>query len=130
MSIETEMQAVIDRYVDAYIRHDLAAIGAIYSDAASIYSPYGPAALGNAAVVETHKDWFSANEQNKRLSMLRAEAVGDLAYCVMQYAGDFPDEAGNLVTESGVSMNVLKRHADGLWQIHITSLTSDRPPHT
>ena len=39
------------------------------------------------------------------------------------------DDAGSLITESGVSVNVLKRHVDGHWQIHITSLTSDTPDH-
>ena len=129
MSLETEMQAIIDRYVDAYNRHDLMVIAAMYTEKAALYSPYGPAALGHAAVMQAHKDWFGANEQNKRMRVIRAEGKGDLAYCVIHYAGDFPDDAGSLITESGVSVNVLKRHVDGHWQIHITSLTSDTPDH-
>jgi uncharacterized protein (TIGR02246 family) len=129
MSFETEMQAIIDRYVDAYNRHDLVAIGAIFTDTASVYSPYGPPAMGHAAIMRAHTDWFAANEQNKRMKVISAQATGDLAYCVLHYAGDFPDESGTLITESGVSVNVLKRHVDGHWQIHITSLTSDTPDH-
>ena len=92
MSIETDLQAVIDRYVDAYNRHDLAAIGAIFTDTASLYSPYGPPAVGHAAIMQAHTDWFAANEQNKRMTVISAQATGDLAYCVLHYAGDFPDE--------------------------------------
>jgi uncharacterized protein (TIGR02246 family) len=129
MSIETDLQAVIDRYVDAYNRHDLAAIGAIFTDTASLYSPYGPPAVGHAAIMQAHTDWFAANEQNKRMTVISAQATGDLAYCVLHYAGDFPDESGTLSTESGVSVNVLKRQGGGPWKLHVTSLTSDTPAH-
>lgn len=129
MPIQAKIEALIDRYVDAYNRHDLSAIGTLYTEAASLYSSYARAAVGHPAVMEAHKDMFEANEQNKRLSLIHAEADGDLAYCVIRYAGDFPDEAGNLITETGISMNVLKRRGEGHWQIHVTSLTSDTPTH-
>ena len=92
MSLETEMQAIIDRYVDAYNRHDLVAIGAIFTDTASVYSPYGPPAMGHAAIMRAHTDWFAANEQNKRMKVISAQATGDLAYCCLLYTSDAADE--------------------------------------
>ena len=127
MPIDLEIQAFIDQYVDSYNRRDLAGLEKMYAENASLFSPYGPAAIGNAAILETHSEWFDEDEQNKRMTLVEAQVSEGLGYCVVRYAGDYPDGSGNLVTESGVSVNVLKRSSRGNWQFQVTSLTSDTP---
>ena len=60
-----------------------------------------------------HKEWLDAGETNKTIKVIEAHADGVLAYCVAAYAGDCPDEVGNLITESGTSLNIAKRELDG-----------------
>ena len=127
MSFDLEIQAFIDRYVDVYNRRDLAGVKEMYAEGASLFSPYGTAAIGKPAIIDTYSKWFGADEQDKRMVLIEALDSDKLAYCVVRYAGDYPDGGGNIVTESGVSVNVLKRSSQGNWQFLVTSLTSDTP---
>lgn len=127
MPVDLEIQTFIDQYVDSYNRRDLAGLETMYAENASLFSPYGPAAIGKASIVDTHSEWFDEDEQNKRMTLVEALVNEELGYCVVRYAGDYQDGGGNLVTESGVSVNVLKRSSQGNWQFLVTSLTSDAP---
>ena len=128
MTIQTEMQALMDAWRRAYGAGDIDGALAFYSDDAAIYSPYGPAAAGQEALRATHVAWLATGETNKKLTLLSAGGDGDLAYCVMAYSGDYPQDDGTMLRESGTSVNVAKRQPDGTWKLLVSSLNSDTPP--
>ena len=130
MTIKSEMQALMDAWVRAYSAGDVDGALTYFSDDAAIYSPYGPAAVGHEALRATHVAWLATGEVNKKLTVLSADGGGGLAYCVVAYSGDYPQDDGTLLNESGTSVNVAKRRADGSWRFAVSSLNSDSPPLT
>ncbi len=122
------MQALFNQWVQAFSAGAIEETVLLYTENGAIYSPYGAAALGCAEIRRTHREWLDAGEQNKRITVIEAHRHGDIAYCMASYSGDYPDEHGNLVTESGTSVNIAKLQPDGTWRLHISSLNSDSPP--
>ncbi|MBI2802039.1 MAG: SgcJ/EcaC family oxidoreductase [Gammaproteobacteria bacterium] len=122
------MQLLVDQWVQAFSAGALEESVLLYTENGAIYSPYGAPALGRGQIRRTHREWLDAGEQNKKIIVVEAHREGDTAYCVAAYAGDYPDEHGNLITESGISVNIAKLQPDGTWRLHISSLNSDTPP--
>ena len=119
------IERLVARLLDALQRHDAAACADLFTADGLILSPYGPPARGTTEIEATHQSWFDEGETNKRLTLLDASASGDLAYCVLAWAGDYPQPDGTCTTHSGRSVNVLRRTAHGDWKIAISSLTAD-----
>ena len=120
-----DIEWLVTRLLDALQRHDAAGCAALFTADGQILSPYGPPARGTAEIEATHQSWFDEGENNKRLTLLDAGASGDLAYCVLAWAGDYPQLDGTCTTHSGRSVNILRRTANGDWKIAISSLTAD-----
>lgn len=121
-----EIKSLVARLLDALQRHDATACAALFTDDGVILSPYGPPASGTDQVRSTHQAWFDEGEINKRLTLLEADASGELGYCVLSYAADYLQSDGSYATDSGRSVNVLRRQASGHWKIRISSLSTDR----
>ncbi|MGB5558564.1 MAG: nuclear transport factor 2 family protein [Paracoccaceae bacterium] len=128
MNLLAEIQAVLDAYVGQYRARDVDGCVDHYAPDGAIFSPYGPAATGRNALQQTHREWFDADETNKKLRAIEVQGSGNLAYCLAAYSGDFPLEDGPRTTHSGTSLNVLIRDPGGHWKIKISSLNSDIPP--
>ena len=128
MSFRDEAEQTLKLWVERFTAGDVEGCLEVYTEDGEIYSPYGSPAIGRDALRETHEAWLAAGETNKRIIVLDARVENDLAYCVAVYFGDYPQEDGSVVTESGTSINVLLRQKDGSWRIHISSLNSDNPP--
>ena len=128
MSAEDEVKDVAKVWLEAFVRKDVKACTATYTEEAWILSPYNAEAHGHEAIDKTHSSWMEADEKNKQIEVLEVAVDGDLAYSLTSYSGDYVQEDGSVQTESGKCLNVLKRQADGTWKVHISSLTSDTPP--
>lgn len=103
----------------AYRAGDAAACAKMWTESAAIYSPFGPPLTGRAEIEAAHRDWTAGGAgADKVLEVQAASADGDMAWCLVRYS-----EEG----ESGVSLNILERQADGTWLIRLTSLNSDFP---
>jgi hypothetical protein len=59
-------------------------------------------------------------------TLIEADADGRLGYCVLAYAADYRRPDGTVTTDTGKSVNVLRRQVNGDWQIQISSLTADK----
>jgi len=127
-SVQAGIEGLIAKLLDASRQHDAAACAALFTDDGSILSPYSVGVRGRKAIEATHKEWFDEGETNKRLDLLEFGASGDVGYCILTYAGDYLQSDGSYVTESGKSVNVLRRQHGGEWKIHVSSLNSDNPP--
>jgi uncharacterized protein (TIGR02246 family) len=124
------IERLVARLLEALKQHDAVACAALFTDDCLLLSPYGPSAAGRDAVRATHQVWFEEGETNKRLELLEAAANGNLGDCVLAYTGDYPKPDGCYATESGRSLNILKKHTDGEWRIHVSSLNDDKPSLT
>lgn len=120
------IESLVARLLAALQRHDASACAALFTDDGLILSPYGPPAQGNEEIRATHQAWFDEGETNKRLRLLEVDASGDIGYCVLAYSGDYLQSDGSCVTDSGRSVNIIRRQPDGDWKIHVASLNTDR----
>ena len=120
------MRGLVGALLEALQRQDAAACAALFTTDGLILSPYGPPARGRDEIRATHQAWFDEGETNKRLTLLAADAGGNLGYCVLSYAADYRQSDGTFTTDSGKSVNVLTRQGNGDWQIQISSLTADK----
>lgn len=119
-----EFQALVDSYLARYAAHDAAGCAALYAENAEVYSPFGPPAVGRAAIEASHRDWFEDGERNKVMTVTRAAARDDMGYCLVRFEADIPGENGATERFRGASLNVLERGADGAWNIKLTSLNA------
>ena len=120
MGLREELQAVWDRYLDAYRTGDASGCAAVFSADATLASPYAPLAQGQEAIRELHQDWTSDGGENKRLDMIAHGGSGDFAWCLANYSE-------GAETGDGVSLSVLERQADGQWLIKMCSLNEADP---
>lgn len=103
----------------AYRAADAAACASMWTENGAIYSPFGPPLMGRAAIEAAHREWTAGGAgEDKILQVVDVAADGGMAWCLVRYA-----EPG----ESGTSLNVLERQADGTWLIRLTSLNADVP---
>ncbi|SPH16991.1 hypothetical protein DEA8626_00505 [Defluviimonas aquaemixtae] len=121
MPIRDEFQRLLDRMVAAYRAGDAAGCADCFTEDATIFSPYAPAASGRAAIDALHRDWTGDGGDTKTLRVIDADASGDLGWCLAAYSeGD--------KNADGTSLNILARSSDGRWLIRYCSLNSDAPP--
>jgi len=122
MDAHVEFQALIDRYLEGYERHDAQACASQYAQNGKVFSHWGAPATGIDAIRALHEDWFLEGESDKVMAVFDARAVGDTGYCLVRYSANLPGEAGGLRRVFGSSLNTLARQTDGQWKIHHTSI--------
>jgi ketosteroid isomerase-like protein len=118
MSIREELQRIYDTYGDAYRSQDAAGCAAVFTEDGAVYSPYSPPAIGREAVQALHVVWTQLGGEDKRLTVIDAGCSGHLAWCLTAYSD---------AHDSGTSLNVFERQADGAWLIRMCSLNEERP---
>ena len=107
--------ALLARYVAAYRAGDADGCAAVYTEDATLVSPFGPPAVGRAAIAAVHRDWTAEETAGKTLDIVEFGTDGDHAWCFARFAEDH-------ATGEGVSLNVLVRQPDGGWLIRACSL--------
>ncbi|WP_068115567.1 YybH family protein [Tropicimonas marinistellae] len=117
MSLQAELQALFDRYAAAYRAADTEACAAVFAEDAVLISPFGPTAVGRAAIAKTHGDWVNEDAEGKEVAITACGGGGDFAWCLAAYREG--DHAGD-----GTSLNVLERQSDGHWLIRVCSLNA------
>ena len=110
------MEELLARYVSAYRAGDSDGCAAAFTRDGELRSPFGPAAIGRAAIAEVHADWTADDSAGKRLEIRSLGISGDLAWCLCAFQDG--EDAGE-----GESLCVLDRQPDGGWLIRMCSLT-------
>lgn len=121
MAFQQEIEEIMTAYVAAFNAQNAAECAAIYTEDATIFSPFGPPIRGRAAIVAEHKNWLALGEENKRIDVLDCAASGDLGYCLITYAADITGPDGTQVTEKGTNLCAMVRRAER-WQIQHSSM--------
>ncbi len=114
MDFKNNCQKLMDRYVSCYCTGDAAGCAAAYSLEAELYSPFGPPAIGRAAIEALHDDWVKEDAEAKEIKVVSAGCSGDLGWCIAGF--------NEGTTGSGSSVNILARQSDGSWLITHCSL--------
>ena len=114
--LQIQLQAVLDRYVAAYIAKDAAGCAAVFMPDGVVYSSYGPPALGRDAIAAQHREWVNYGGKNKSLLIQDMGGHGDTAWCLARYSeGE--------VKGSGMSLMVFARSPSGDWLVLKCSMT-------
>jgi ketosteroid isomerase-like protein len=112
--IMDDFQELFEAYVSSYRARDAAGCASVYSSDAELYSPYGPAAIGRAAIEAAHREWVEEGGEHKKIIVMSEGRSGDLGWCMAHYS---EGSTGN-----GTSLNILERQPDGNWLITHCSL--------
>lgn len=111
----------MNRYLERYAAHDSEGCADLYAETGVILSPYGPPAIGRAAIRDEHAAWFLEGETNKSMMVLDAALDGAAGFCLVAYSADVPGDNGPMRVH-GASVNTLTKDKDGDWLIQQTSL--------
>jgi ketosteroid isomerase-like protein len=114
MDFKNDCQALFDVYLSNYRAGDAIGCASIFSLDSELYSPFGPPAIGRAAITSSHKEWVEEGGEDKQIKIVSAGCSGDLGWCVSSYSEG--------ATGNGSSVNVLARQPDGSWLITHCSL--------
>jgi len=114
MGFKNDCQKLLDQYVSYYRSGDAVGCASVYTVEAELYSPFGPPAIGRAAIKVTHEEWFEEGADNKQIKVMSAGCSGDLGWCVACFSEG--------TTGNGSSVSVLKLQPDGRWLITHSSL--------
>ena len=114
VTFQENCQHLLDDYVACYRVGDAVGCAAVYAPEAELYSPYGPAATGRAAIKAAHQDWVAEGAEDKQIKVINADCSGDLGWCLAHYSEG--------ATGMGTSMNILARQSNGDWLITHCSL--------
>ena len=116
LSCKIDFQKLFDGYAASYRAGDAAGCASCFVPAAELFSPYGPPAIGRAAIEAIHREWVKEGAENKTLVVLSAGTSEDIGWCTAQY--------NEGATGKGTSLNVLQRQRDGSWLITHCSLNA------
>lgn len=114
MDFKKQCQKLLDQYVSFYRAGDAAGCAMVYTPEAELYSPFGPPAIGRAAIEATHDEWVKEGAEGKEIQVVSAGCSGDLGWCIAGF--------GEGTTGNGSSVNILARQSDGNWLITHCSL--------
>ncbi|MEO1112531.1 MAG: nuclear transport factor 2 family protein [Pseudomonadota bacterium] len=114
MPDEQDFQSLFNTYAKRYRTLDAPGCAALFSPDAELFSPYGPPAVGRAAIEAAHLDWFDEAAGTKTIKVVSAGSAGDLGWCLAYFSEGSDGQ--------GTSLNVLQRQAGGNWLILRCSL--------
>jgi len=106
---ENQLMKTVEAYFAAYGAQDQDGCARTFTPDGALFSPYGPAARGRAAIAATHLEWFAEDEQDKRFELLEFHGNGVCGHCVLGWSARVPDENGpsGFRRVGGVSLAVL-----------------------
>ncbi len=116
LHLRGELQVVLDTMARVYAQQDAAACAALFTEGASLYSPYAPPTHGRAALEALHRIW-TAEPSAKRFEILDFGGGGDLAWVLAQYSE-------GTVTGGGTTLAVFERGPEKGWLVRVCSLNT------
>ena len=101
---------LVDAYLAAYRAQDADGCARAFTMDSALFSPFGPPARGRAAIAKAHSEWFTFQEEDKRLEVSEFCENGKSGHCLLSWSGRVPnkEEPSGFSTESGLSLCVLK----------------------
>lgn len=111
-------------FLAAYARSDTAAIGAMYSEHATIMPAGGPLAQGRAAAQEFWKGMIDAGVKNVTLQTVSVEPHGRIAREIGKFTMDLPNQQQQFTRVEGKYVVIWKKLA-GKWFMDVDIWNTD-----
>lgn len=123
------IDATRNAYVAAWRKGDSSAIAELYADDAIVLYPNQPPVSGRTAIREYFTEFFrSFARQDFALESNEIVIAGDLAFDRGSYRWrGYPHDTGKPESDDGKYLVVLRRRADGQWQVARDMDNSNRP---
>jgi uncharacterized protein (TIGR02246 family) len=129
-SVRIEIEAIADRYEQAFLAEDAATIAATYTEDAVVLPPGAPRAEGRAAIESMFASWFEQVPATEGFTLTTDEVQlagsGDIAYEIGTYTSRGTSPEGEAYDETGKFLVVWK-HVDGEWKIAADTWNGDAP---
>lgn len=122
--VDTELQAVYDRFSEAYLQADAEAFADIYTEDALYLQPGTGIQRGHDAVLPNFRDFLGRFEPGKgpriTFEIVDRDVSGDLAYDIGYYNFNGGEPEGKFIV-------IWKRGTDGQWRMHADGYSGLRP---
>ncbi|MGH7543360.1 MAG: YybH family protein [Gemmatimonadota bacterium] len=131
-SVRTEIEAMDDRFEQAFLAEDAATVASLYAEDAIALPPGAPRAEGRAAIQSLFGSWFEMVPAPEGFTLttddLQVAGSGDIAYEVGTYTSRGTSPEGESYDETGKYL-VVWRNVDGQWMIARDVWNGDAPMH-
>lgn len=117
MTLRDEIQGWLDRMARSYAAGDAGACAGMFTEDATLHSPFAPPACGRVEIETLHRDW-TRTATAKRFDILSFGGSGDLAWVLARFSeGD---------TGTGTTLAVLDRSAGTGWLCKACSMNEEQ----
>jgi len=115
------------KWTEAFNRGDAAAVAALYTDDATVIPPNSAMVKGRQENQELWNSFLAMGMTDVRLSVVEVGGSGDTAYEIAKYSATIQPAGQAAMADSGRSVVVWKRQADGTWKFHVDIWNSSMP---
>lgn len=122
-SLEQAAPALIARFVEAFNRNAEDLCDEFYAADALVLLAARKPLQGHEQIKAAMKHYAGA--KLTRLDPIVVSASGDLGYYAARYEFEAPPDSGSAGKETGKSLVVLRRQADGSWKIAVDAAIMD-----
>lgn len=126
--VRTEIESVNARFADAFNRGDVASIGALYTEDATVLPPNSEMIRGRKPIEEFWKAVRGMGVRGVQLRTMEVESSGPLAYEIGNATLDLGAEGGKARTDTIKYVVVWKRQADNSWKLAADIWNSNAAP--
>ena len=123
LSLEQAAPSFIARFVDAFNRNDEDLCDEFYTEDALVLLAARRPLQGREEIKAAMKHYAGA--KLTRLDPIVVSGNGDLGYYAARYEFEAPSGSGSSAKETGKSLVVLKRQADGSWKVAVDAAIMD-----
>lgn len=131
-TVRSEIEAINDRFEQALLAQDAAALATIYSEDAVAMPPGTPRVEGRAAIEAMFTDWFAQMAPSESFTLTTDQVVlaesGEVAYEIGTYQTSGTSPEGEPYESTGKYLGVWE-NVNGEWKIAADSWSDDTPMH-
>jgi uncharacterized protein (TIGR02246 family) len=125
--VASAIQALIDEFVRNFnAKNADQLVQAYYAEDAQLLPPNYPIVSGRSQIREFMHGSFQAGLSGLSLETVHVDASGDLAYRVGKYTLEIRPPTGEPMRDTGKTMEVYRRQADGSWKAVADMFSSDQ----
>jgi uncharacterized protein (TIGR02246 family) len=122
----TELEAAIAEFCEAFARHDVDAVVSFYADDGRLLSPGSPIIEGRAEIAKFFQSVFDTRPTALEMDVIESIETGDYIIKLGRHR-IYRAESGTEPAETGKALVVYQRQPDGQLKM-IVDAFSDSPP--
>jgi len=123
--LRTAVTASGARTAESFNRGEMEGFIRPYADEVWVFPPNAEPFQGREAALQFFSRMYGGGFRNLRLTTTGLDRSGDLAYETGTYTADAPGAGGAMTRDYGKYVHIWKRGGDGVWQIHLSTWSSN-----